>query len=938
MIGRRARSTKKRRPIIESDDSEEELEYERRALSPSTRRSIGIFVGHSSDEEEIEEEEEPEDENAPAEDENDVTADVKENSMDQNSIAEFENSIQQKVSSTMAPGMMPMNNEVTLIEDSDNENDDSDVQIIKKSNEILEIGSSDEENSPTKPTLQPKIANLLVKKPQSTPKLESSKKKISRSMYEHECRELDAMKRKKDVLLNVLMTRHSLPDNGKKIELTLQDLEKNITKQENKLQGLEVDENQSLKNSLRNDSVEVVEDNQNSNDVTGELYSIVEVREPGPVSVLKPQNGINWNEIENANKLVQPKHFGKQGMKTFENQKALTEKRLNNIHGSLTSQPTEDVLHPTPAALNIELMDHQKHGLAWMLWREKNKPRGGILADDMGLGKTLSMISLIMEKLEDEENEQQDDDDDSDLDESHGWVGKGRRSNYNGGTLVVCPASLLQQWESEISNRVRRNTVSLYIHHGSNREPKAKYLARENIVVTTYSIVSSEYKSEAALFGVKWNRIILDEAHTIRNHKTVASMACSALRGKYRWALTGTPICNKEMDIYALLRFLRVTPFDDLPTYKRWLEDKKGGGGPRIHALMKTMLLRRTKEMLRAKDELKLPDKMVHEVEVTLNQNEKNVYSKVLAYSRTLFTEYLAQRGGGGNADPYAQSSNANKFSQLHDKFAAVHGTVQVHQILTLLLRLRQICDHPGLIKAMLSSSEELDISSGHDETHSSLHEVDLIKQLEQLEINDDADDEAAVRFSNKLMSTANPIFNLDRPSSKISSVMTYFKEHVQDTGDKAIFVSQWTNVLKLFEPRLVAAGVKFVSLTGEVPVKSRGSIIEQFNRTGSNAPQVMLLSLTAGGVGLNLSVANHLFMIDCHWNPQLENQAQDRVYRVGQKKEVHLYKFITKDSIEERIKGLQQKKLDLANTVLTGAKNIGSKLTIQDLRSLFEV
>lgn len=279
--------------------------------------------------------------------------------------------------------------------------------------------------------------------------------------------------------------------------------------------------------------------------------------------------------------------------------------------------------------------------------------------------------------------------------------------DYNGGTLVICPASLLGQWENEIVNRVRRNTVGLYIHHGSNREPKSKYLAREDIVITTYNIVASEMKTNAALFGVKWNRIILDEAHIIRNHKTNISQACSELRGKYRWALTGTPICNKEMDIYALLRFLRVTPFDDLGTYKRWLEDKRGGGGQRIHALMKTMLLRRTKEMLKEKEELTLPEKITHNIDVQLNQNEKNVYSKVLAYSRTLFTEYLQQHKGNEHTNrPMMNNSNEqanmNALSKFHDKFTAVHGNVQVHQILTLLLRLRQICDHPGLIKAVI--------------------------------------------------------------------------------------------------------------------------------------------------------------------------------------------------------------------------------------------
>lgn len=242
------------------------------------------------------------------------------------------------------------------------------------------------------------------------------------------------------------------------------------------------------------------------------------------------------------------------------------------------------------------------------------------------------------------------------------------------------------------------------MHHGAKRESKPKYLSREDVVITTYNIVSSEHKTNGALFGVKWNRIILDEAHIIRNHKTAISVACSDLRGKYRWVLTGTPICNKEMDVFALLRFLKVRPFDDYQTYKRWLEDKRGGGGVRLHALIKTILLRRTKALLQEKQVLELPPKELMVIEVGLMQDEKNVYSKVLAYSRTLFTEFLVQKGE--RTGEYVSSNTFGKpsreFDKMHEKFARFHGgSVKAHEILVLLLRLRQICVHPGLIDAV---------------------------------------------------------------------------------------------------------------------------------------------------------------------------------------------------------------------------------------------
>lgn len=150
-----------------------------------------------------------------------------------------------------------------------------------------------------------------------------------------------------------------------------------------------------------------------------------------------------------------------------------------------------------------------------------------------------------------------------------------------------------------------------------------------------------------------------------------------------------------------------------------------------------------------------------------------------------------------------------------------------------------------------------------HDDTTSELPEVDLLQQIENLSLNDDEHEEEMAKVAAKVMTRSNPVFNLDKPSSKISAVMKVFMEKVSETDDKAVFVSQWSSVLDLFEPLLQKAGIRYVTLTGKVPVKNRPEIIDQFER---GRIQVMLLSLTAGGVGLNLSAANHLFMIDLHW------------------------------------------------------------------------
>ncbi|KAK7789509.1 hypothetical protein R5R35_002809 [Gryllus longicercus] len=143
--------------------------------------------------------------------------------------------------------------------------------------------------------------------------------------------------------------------------------------------------------------------------------------------------------------------------------------------------------------------------------------------------------------------------------------------------------------------------------------------------------------------------------------------------------------------------------------------------------------------------------------------------------------------------------------------------------------------------------------------------------------------------------------------------------------------------MLNIIYTHLVDSGVKCDMLSGAVPVKDRMEVVKNFNSERGN--QVLLLSLTAGGVGLNLTGGNHLLLIDLHWNPQLESQAFDRIYRVGQKKPVYIYKFICQETIEERIKVLQDKKLSLAAGVLTGTvqRNV-SKLTLEDLKSLFSM
>ncbi|XP_053689376.1 transcription termination factor 2 [Sabethes cyaneus] len=992
---------------IASDDSTsgEELAVESRALSPATRLSIsGIRPDDlSSDEDEIivakkparrnvlmsDDEDEPE--SAESEDElvakdnehdsfddslpmhsynaesnkrdsistklsstavSEDTDEIHERSVGKRLSSSIRQSIGTKLSSTVAEEK----EEVSEYQDRSNSPSNSPSLVeIQKSNEVLLVSSDDEDNAKVdKPALlQPTIKSIFTTK------------QVSQSFYDSKMRKLADMKATLVSMEKLTRVSNDLPDKGVALFKRMNALKQEINTLKKEIDRMKVNESTSIRSEIQK-SFESSIDTSRNNSLASSDASVQ------PISDHSKTSNISWQDIAKAADQIQPKYTGKQGMATFETQKTLTMDRLATLHKSIETCPSEDTLAEPPKLLRIDLMNHQLHALAWMLWRESQKPRGGILADDMGLGKTLSMISLILRTVElDDQNQETQDDSDSSAEDGDGagWKAKGRQDYYAGGTLIVCPASLIRQWEGEITNRVARNSLAVCVYHGTNRDVKPRHLAKYDVVITTYNIVSRELKlSRSGIFGVKWDRLILDEAHVIRNHKSAMSIACCQLKGRFRWALTGTPIQNKEMDMYALMKFLRCTPFDDLNHWKKWIDNKSAGGMVRLNTIMKSIMLRRTKQQLNEKGALQgLPDKNIELIEVRLDTDEMNVYQKVLLYSRTLFAQFLHQRAEKIHDDYYDHSSRPTfaqtrqpnaAFDRVHQKLRQLHtkDEVKQHQILVLLLRLRQICCHPGLIQQMLEDDEgNFDISAEEDESP----ELDLLAQLNKLKLTDTSasatvnssteegqkelnisdqlpgDTDAITKASSKVMLRSNPVFDLARLSSKIAKVLDLLEEKILSGNDKAVVVSQWSSVLDIVAQHLSTKGVRFVSLTGKVPVKFRNDIVVEFNKQDSG-PKIMLLSLTAGGVGLNLVGANHLFLLDLHWNPQLESQAQDRVYRVGQKKPVYIWKFMCMDTVEQAIRVLQEKKLGIANEVLTGTKQTSSKLTIDDLKTLF--
>lgn len=357
------------------------------------------------------------------------------------------------------------------------------------------------------------------------------------------------------------------------------------------------------------------------------------------------------------------------------------------------------------------------------------------------------------------------------------------------------------------------------------------------------------------------------------------------LPGKYRWVLSGTPIQNKEFDIYAAIKFLQCRPFSDLLYWKRYIEVNKGKeSSPRVQALLQAILLRRTKEQLIANGEMdSLPTKTVTLFDVTMNREERKIYNKFMAYSQNIFANFLQQQDDKNDNFIY----DKNRLGKLYKKFCQkfnVDREIKAHEILTLLLRLRQICCHPGLTKGSIEKFDgeavEVENQENQDEGDES---IGLMQEFDKLNLhgdNDESDEDI----------DADDVYDLDKASSKISKMMEVLRKHVLGTEDKVIIVSQWTSYLKVVRGMLDIERVTYCELNGTVPVKFRNDIVVDFNNPNSDK-KVMLLSLTAGGVGLNLVGANYLFFMDLHWNPQLEQQAQDRIYRYGQTKHVKIFK-----------------------------------------------
>lgn len=338
----------------------------------------------------------------------------------------------------------------------DLDSDDSDDDYVPDIKDVSDFGRSTTTSTPgpSKNWIQPKLQDAM-----------KMKKYVSQEFYEKKERELNATRVELRDLMDLYNDmKDKLSDNGAKLLKSCETLKSKIEKMENELAELNIEEKTAAVDDWR--------------------------------------SGLNQ---------IQPKHTGRVGLQTHNTQKALTINRLEKLHKALHLCPGDDELAKPPPYLKVSLMPHQLHAIKWMRWREKQKPKGGLLADDMGLGKTLTVIALVLDAIygedddeDDKENEynseQTDSNSDDDFDDDVNRVHK-KKSQKNGGTLIVCPASLVNQWNHEIQTRVKRNKLNILMHHGNNRKTNLNLICKYDVVMTTYGVISSEYKNNVSLIN-----------------------------------------------------------------------------------------------------------------------------------------------------------------------------------------------------------------------------------------------------------------------------------------------------------------------------------------------------------------------------------------------------------------------------------------------------
>ncbi|KAL6940544.1 DNA repair protein rad16 [Hanseniaspora vineae] len=625
-----------------------------------------------------------------------------------------------------------------------------------------------------------------------------------------------------------------------------------------------------------------------------------------------------------------------------------------------------------PLLMKTKLLPFQLEGLHWMKAQEAGIYRGGILADEMGMGKTIQTISLLMADLDEEKEKKR-------------------------VTLVIAPTVALMQWKNEINTHTQ-GLLKSYVFHGPARNKVNKHKTQKelesvfneyNVVLTTFAVLEScyrrdkygvrrkhgLYKEKSLLHHFPFYRVVLDEAHNIKDRQSNTAKATTALTTEKKWCLSGTPLQNRIGEIYSLLRFLDIDPvacyfctkcdcesklwrFSDnmhcdecnhvVMQHTNFFNHfmlknilKHGMEGPgresfeNIQTLLKHIMLRRTK--VERSDDLGLPPRIVTVRRDFFSPEEKDLYQSLYSDISREYNGYVEE---GVVLNNYAN-------------------------IFTLITRMRQMADHPDLVLHKLrdvNQSKDLIVCQLCDEVAEDPIESKCHHKFCRLciqEYVESAIDEhptcPVCHISLSIDLSQPPLLNenievdtkkksivskirLDgtwKSSTKIEALVEeLYNLRSENKTIKSIVFSQFTSMLDLVEWRLKRAGFKTVKLSGNMSPTQRDETIKYFMNNIN--VEVFLVSLKAGGVALNLCEASHVVLLEPWWNPSVEWQSGDRVHRIGQHRPVQIVRFCIEDSIESRIIELQEKKANMINATINKDEAAANRLTQADLQFLF--
>ncbi|XP_073437165.1 helicase-like transcription factor [Dendrobates tinctorius] len=528
-------------------------------------------------------------------------------------------------------------------------------------------------------------------------------------------------------------------------------------------------------------------------------------------------------------------------------------------------------------------------------------------------------------------------------------------------TLIVCPLSVMSNWIDQFEQHVEGDVdLNIYVYYGPERSRDAATLSQQDVVLTSYSTVTHDYGHDSPLHKIKWLRVVLDEGHTIRNPNAQQTKAVHSLEAVRRWVLTGTPIQNSLKDLWSILSFLKLKPFTEREWWHRTIQRPVTSGDQaglrRLQALIKSITLRRTKATkVKGKLVLELPERKVYVQYIRLSAEERKLYESMQNEVKDVIGRHLQE------------------------------GTIltQFADVLVVLLRLRQLCCHPHLVSSKLSSISPAATSTAEEIREKLVNKIKLV-------LNSGSDEECAICLDSLNIPVITrcahvfckpcicQVIHKEKPkakcplcrgeirlehllecpeeesasstekdqkwmsSSKIDALMAALVEQrVKDPCVKSIVVSQFTSYLSLIETALRATGFMFTRLDGSMTQKKRTEAIQTFQSSRDDSPTIMLLSLKAGGVGLNLTAASRVFLMDPAWNPAAEEQCFDRCHRLGQTKEVIITKFVIKDSVEENMLKIQSKKRELAAGAFGSHKPSAREMKearIKEIRTLVDL